>query len=68
MVINPYYPPASDEGLYQWFAHVCAGVDLGVWLFDTSYSGVTLSTELTCSGAPSAMTRAPAAAPIALPR
>jgi 4-hydroxy-tetrahydrodipicolinate synthase len=46
VVINPYYPPASDEGLYQWFEHVCAGVDLGVWLFDTSYSGVTLSTEL----------------------
>ena len=46
VVINPYYPPASDEGLYQWFAHVCAGVDLGVWLFDTSYSGVTLSTGL----------------------
>ena len=46
VVINPYYPPASDEGLYQWVAHVCAGVDLGVWLFDTSYSGVTLSTEL----------------------
>src|SRR5262250_1396171 len=46
VVINPYYPPASDEGLYEWFAHVCTGVDLGVWLFDTSYSGVTLSTEL----------------------
>jgi 4-hydroxy-tetrahydrodipicolinate synthase len=46
VVINPYYPPASDEGLYQWFAHVCASVDIGVWLFDTSYSGVTLSTEL----------------------
>ena len=46
VVINPYYPPASDEGLYQWFAHVCASVDIGVWLFDTSYSGVALSTEL----------------------
>src|SRR5215471_5472990 len=46
VVINPYYPPAADDGLHQWFAHVCAGVDLGVWLFDTSYSGVTLSTEL----------------------
>ena len=22
VVINPYYPPASDEGLYRWFAHV----------------------------------------------
>ena len=41
-----YYPPASDEGLYRWFAHVCGCVDIGVWLFDTSYSGVTLSTEL----------------------
>ena len=46
VVINPYYPPASDEGLYQWFAHVCDSVDIGVWLFDTSYSGVTLSTGL----------------------
>jgi 4-hydroxy-tetrahydrodipicolinate synthase len=46
VVINPYYPPASDEGLYRWFAHVCASVDIGVWLFDTSYSGVTLSTDL----------------------
>jgi 4-hydroxy-tetrahydrodipicolinate synthase len=46
VVINPYYPPASDEGLYQWFAHVCASVDIGVWLFDTSYSGVSLSTAL----------------------
>lgn len=46
VVINPYYPPASDEGLYQWFAHVCGSVDIGVWLFDTSYSGVALSTEL----------------------
>jgi 4-hydroxy-tetrahydrodipicolinate synthase len=46
VVINPYYPPASDEGLYQWFAHVCGCVDIGVWLFDTSYSGVALSTGL----------------------
>lgn len=46
VVINPYYPPASDEGLYRWFEHVCASVDIGVWLFDTSYSGVTLSTGL----------------------
>src|SRR5262245_48575043 len=46
VVINPYYPPASDVGLYQWFAHVCGSVDIGVWLFDTGYSGVSLSTEL----------------------
>ena len=46
VVINPYYPPASDDGLFQWFAHVCASVDIGVWLFDTGYSGVSLSTGL----------------------
>jgi 4-hydroxy-tetrahydrodipicolinate synthase len=46
VVINPYYPPASDEGLYRWFGHVCASVDIGVWLFDTGYSGVSLSIDL----------------------
>jgi 4-hydroxy-tetrahydrodipicolinate synthase len=46
VLINPYYPPASDEGLYQWFETVCAGVDIGIWLFDTAYSGVSLSLEL----------------------
>jgi 4-hydroxy-tetrahydrodipicolinate synthase len=46
VVINPYYPPASDEGLLAWYTQVCAAVGIGVWLFDTSYSGVALSTEL----------------------
>ncbi|HUY52226.1 MAG TPA: dihydrodipicolinate synthase family protein [Streptosporangiaceae bacterium] len=46
VLINPYYPPASDEGFYQWFEMVCGGVDIGVWLFDTAYSGVSLSLEL----------------------
>jgi 4-hydroxy-tetrahydrodipicolinate synthase len=46
VVINPYYPPAADEGLYQWFEQVCASVDIGVWLFDTGYAGVSLSTGL----------------------
>jgi 4-hydroxy-tetrahydrodipicolinate synthase len=46
VVINPYYPPASDDGLYAWFEHVCASVGIGVWLFDTGYSGVSLSTGL----------------------
>jgi 4-hydroxy-tetrahydrodipicolinate synthase len=46
VVINPYYPPASDEGLLAWYTHVCAAVDIGVWLFDTGYSGVSLSTGL----------------------
>jgi 4-hydroxy-tetrahydrodipicolinate synthase len=46
VVINPYYPPASDGGLLAWYTHVCANVGLGVWLFDTGYSGVALSDEL----------------------
>lgn len=46
VVINPYYPPASDDGLYAWFAQVCASVDIGIWLFDTGYSGVALSDGL----------------------
>jgi 4-hydroxy-tetrahydrodipicolinate synthase len=46
VVINPYYPPASDDGLLAWYTHVCASVDIGVWLFDTSYSGVALSGDL----------------------
>jgi 4-hydroxy-tetrahydrodipicolinate synthase len=46
VVITPYFPPASDDGLYTWFAQVCANVEIGVWLFDTGYSGVALSTGL----------------------
>jgi len=46
VVINPYFPPASDDGLYEWFAHVCGSVEIGVWLFDTSYSGMALTDGL----------------------
>jgi 4-hydroxy-tetrahydrodipicolinate synthase len=46
VVINPYYPPASDEGLLAWYTHVCGQVGIGVWLFDTGYSGVALPADL----------------------
>lgn len=46
VVINPYYPSATDEGIYQWFELVCGRVDIGVWLFDTRYAGVTLPPDL----------------------
>jgi 4-hydroxy-tetrahydrodipicolinate synthase len=46
VVINPYYPAASDDGLFEWFEHVCRSVDIGVWLFDTRFAGVSLSLEL----------------------
>jgi 4-hydroxy-tetrahydrodipicolinate synthase len=46
VLINPYYPPAGDDGLYEWFAYVCRNVDIGIWLFDTRYAGVSLSLPL----------------------
>lgn len=46
VVINPYYPAASDEGLKRWFLEVLNSVDIGVWLFDTNYSGVSLPLKL----------------------
>jgi 4-hydroxy-tetrahydrodipicolinate synthase len=46
VLINPYYPAASEEGLYRWFETVCRSVDIGIWLFDTAYSGVSLSLDL----------------------
>ncbi len=46
VVINPYYPPASDEGLLAWVERVCSSVDIGMWLFDTGYSVVKLPTSL----------------------
>jgi 4-hydroxy-tetrahydrodipicolinate synthase len=46
VIINPYYPPSSTEGLRAWFHQVLSSVDIGVWLFDTNFSGVTLPMEL----------------------
>lgn len=46
VIINPYYPAAAEEGLQRWFTTVLNSVDIGVWLFDTSYSGVSLPLAL----------------------
>ncbi|HEX4718286.1 MAG TPA: dihydrodipicolinate synthase family protein [Thermoleophilaceae bacterium] len=46
VVINPYYPVSSPDGLRDWFLQVLDGIDIGVWLFDTSYSGVSLPLDL----------------------
>jgi 4-hydroxy-tetrahydrodipicolinate synthase len=45
--INPYFPCTSEAGLYAWFAEVAAQVDIGIWMFDTSYSAYSFSPELT---------------------
>ena len=46
-IINPYYPFPTESGIYDWFQFVAAKVDIGIWLFDTPFSGVELSAELT---------------------
>lgn len=48
VVINPYYPVGSQstEGLRAWFHEVLSAVDIGVWLFDTNFSGTQLPMEL----------------------
>jgi 4-hydroxy-tetrahydrodipicolinate synthase len=46
VVINPYYPGACDDGLYEWFSWLCRNVSIGIWLFDTRYAGVSLSLPL----------------------
>ncbi|MHB1987801.1 MAG: dihydrodipicolinate synthase family protein [Acidimicrobiales bacterium] len=46
VLINPYYPRVNEAGLYDWFAEVSTAVDIGLWLFDTSYAGYGLSLEL----------------------
>jgi 4-hydroxy-tetrahydrodipicolinate synthase len=50
VVINPYYPMADDardEAIYQWFAYVSERTDIGLWMFDTPFSWVSLSAEVT---------------------
>jgi 4-hydroxy-tetrahydrodipicolinate synthase len=46
VVMNPYYPAGTEEGLYAWFRQVLEAVGIGVWLFDTSYAGTSLPLEL----------------------
>jgi 4-hydroxy-tetrahydrodipicolinate synthase len=48
IVINPYYPTASEDAIYEWFKVVASRVDIGIWMFDTAYAyGEALSPQLT---------------------
>ena len=48
IVINPYYPAASEDAMYEWFKVVTSRVDIGVWMFDTAFAcGPNLSPQLT---------------------
>ncbi len=47
IVMNPYYPPGlSDELVREWYRRLDAAVSLPMFLFNTSYSGTSLSPEL----------------------
>jgi len=47
VVINPYYPVAGEQAIYEWFKAVVSKVEIGVWMFDTPFSGMSLSAPLT---------------------
>jgi 4-hydroxy-tetrahydrodipicolinate synthase len=48
IVINPYYPTASEDAIYEWFNVVASRVEIGIWMFDTAFAcGVHLSPQLT---------------------
>jgi 4-hydroxy-tetrahydrodipicolinate synthase len=46
VVISPYYPAGFGDGLHAWYMEVLDAVDIGVWLFDTRYAGVSLPLDL----------------------
>jgi 4-hydroxy-tetrahydrodipicolinate synthase len=48
IVINPYYPDAGEDAIYEWFKVVASRVEIGIWMFDTAYAcGPSFSPELT---------------------
>ena len=47
IIINPYYPAANEAMIHEWFAYVASRVEIGIWMFDTSYAGYGFSPELT---------------------
>jgi len=47
IIINPYYPAASEDRIYEWFERVASRVEIGIWMFDTGYAGYGFSPQLT---------------------
>jgi 4-hydroxy-tetrahydrodipicolinate synthase len=46
IIMNPYYPPRPDDHLVRaWYEGLAARTDQPTFLFNTSYSGYTLSPE-----------------------
>jgi len=48
IMMGPYYPHTDEAMIYDWFSFVASRVDIGIWLFDTPFSGrPTISPETT---------------------
>jgi len=48
IMMGPYYPHTDEDMIYDWFSFVAERVDLGLWLFDTPFSGrPPISPEMT---------------------
>lgn len=48
ILMTPYYPFANEEMIYDWFSFVSARTQIGIWMFDTPFSGCdALSPALT---------------------
>jgi 4-hydroxy-tetrahydrodipicolinate synthase len=39
ILMTPVYPHTDEAMIYDWFSFVASRVDIGIWLFDTPYSG-----------------------------
>ena len=46
ILMNPYYPPMSEQTIYEWFQFIASRVNIGIWMFDAEYAGFGLSPEL----------------------
>jgi 4-hydroxy-tetrahydrodipicolinate synthase len=47
IVMNPYYPPRpSDDLVRHWYERICASASIPILLFNTKYSGYTISPRL----------------------
>lgn len=48
ILMTPVYPFTTEDMVYDWFSFVASRVDIGIWLFDTPYSGrPAISPEMT---------------------
>ena len=47
VLMNPYYPPADEAMVYDWFKFVASRVNIGIWMFDAEFAGYGFSPQLT---------------------